>query len=46
MVSIKYIFLILLFFQFTFVNANEELYEKRLSEANAKIEKMYFIPII
>ena len=31
---------ILLIFQIIIVNANEELYEKRLSEANAKIEKI------
>ena len=36
----KYIFSILLLFQITFVNASEELYEKRLSEANIKIEKI------
>ena len=40
MIYLKCIPLILLFFQFTFVNANEELYEKRLSEANIKIEKI------
>ena len=40
MIYLKCIPLILLFFQFTFVNANEELYEKRLYEANIKIEKI------